>query len=712
MTRPRHWFRRSRALSCLIFCCALWLACPLLTSSSPLPTVASARPLTSRTHSPPSSPSCPEPELLSPTLLRWKGSLYSLHTPLSLDDPSAPSSLTKKEAKDAEKTAKKASQPELDPVGSPSFYLSIAAAFVCVVVAALAAGLTVGLVSIDPFDLQVILETALDDCETPSEAEELTRNKEAAVKLLPVVRRHHLLLVTLLLLNSAANETLPLFLDALVPSYVAVLISVTLVLVFGEILPSAVFTGAHQLALAARMVPVIYVCLFVFSPIAWPIAKLLDRWLGEHSEEPDLYKRGELKALVKLQSMQHSSSSSSSTSSSSFTSRLSSPRSHTSGSLSAPAARAVEEAGLSPDEVTIITGALEMKTATIGQVCVPLSSVFMLSNDARLDFDTLASMLAVGHSRIPVYDGERHNVTGILLVKRLIVISPEDRRLIRSLSLRRPLFIHPSLSLFDALNIFQRGVSHLAVVCHQPDRATALTRADPSTPLPPDVGIVGIVTLEDLLERLIKEEIDDETDGKGVIRELEGVRVRRKRVAAFRKAAMRIRSARETAKSITPTDLRVLSRMREERIQQRGGGSAGGRGSAEPPSHGPVHRHTSVGLSGGGLSVEVRSPLSAPLYSLNRHHSITQLPSPQSQLLTPNWGGGGRGGAGGRDGYGSVDEATGTAGINRWLRAASRVVVARHERGLIMQGVQEESAHHSEHDDPSPHHPLLSPTSS
>jgi len=33
--------------------------------------------------------------------------------------------------------------------------------------------------------------------------------------VLPLIQRHHYLLVTLLLYNSAANETLPLFLDRL-----------------------------------------------------------------------------------------------------------------------------------------------------------------------------------------------------------------------------------------------------------------------------------------------------------------------------------------------------------------------------------------------------------------------------------------------------------------------------------------------------------------
>lgn len=50
-----------------------------------------------------------------------------------------------------------------------------------------------------------------------------------------VIHRHHLLLVTLLLANSIAMEALPIFLDRLVPSWAAVLISVTAVLFFGEV---------------------------------------------------------------------------------------------------------------------------------------------------------------------------------------------------------------------------------------------------------------------------------------------------------------------------------------------------------------------------------------------------------------------------------------------------------------------------------------------
>lgn len=74
-------------------------------------------------------------------------------------------------------------------------------ALACVAVAALAAGLTMGLLSLDPLLLLIRMRAGSTEEE-----------KQQAATLLPIVKQHHLLLVTLLLLNSIANEALPLFL--------------------------------------------------------------------------------------------------------------------------------------------------------------------------------------------------------------------------------------------------------------------------------------------------------------------------------------------------------------------------------------------------------------------------------------------------------------------------------------------------------------------
>ncbi|KAH8048526.1 hypothetical protein JL721_11924 [Aureococcus anophagefferens] len=124
-----------------------------------------------------------------------------------------------------------------------------------------------GIVSLDATELRIMLRTA-----SPSE------RRHAAV-LLPLVERepHHQVLVTLLLVNSFANEALPLFLDAIAPSWAAILFSVVAVLFFGEIIPSAFFTGPSKYRIAARLAPVVNVALAALSPIALPLARVLDR---------------------------------------------------------------------------------------------------------------------------------------------------------------------------------------------------------------------------------------------------------------------------------------------------------------------------------------------------------------------------------------------------------------------------------------------------
>ena len=68
-----------------------------------------------------------------------------------------------------------------------------------------------------------------------------------------MIENHHLLLVTLLLANSASMESLPLMLNKMVSEFIAIIISVTLVLVFGEVVPQALCTGPDQLKIAANL---------------------------------------------------------------------------------------------------------------------------------------------------------------------------------------------------------------------------------------------------------------------------------------------------------------------------------------------------------------------------------------------------------------------------------------------------------------------------
>lgn len=59
--------------------------------------------------------------------------------------------------------------------------------------------------------------------------------KEAAASIYPLVSQNHRLMCTLLVMNSLAYECLPLFLDKLLPTWMTIIFSVSLLLVFGEV---------------------------------------------------------------------------------------------------------------------------------------------------------------------------------------------------------------------------------------------------------------------------------------------------------------------------------------------------------------------------------------------------------------------------------------------------------------------------------------------
>lgn len=451
-------------------------------------------------------------------------------------------------------------EEELAKPGSWEFYLNIGLAAGCVVLAALAAGLTIGLVAIEPFRLQILLETQEEDCTSARQVRELRAEKKYAQTILPVVVRHHLLLVTLLLMNSVANEALPLFLDEVVPTPIAVLLSVTFVLLFGEIIPSAIFTGPHQLMIASKLAPVVKVFMFLLFPIAFPISKVLDYLLGE--DHSDKYTKAELRALVKLHAHECKGSKKKGIGPRRNTdidpiqlqaklelAGVDVKTAHMAAAATTVAQIAIEEeehefihgrsldavnyvagvrdrsgsvasteAGLELDEISIMQGALDLKDTAAQEKMIPIARVYMLSADDVLSENKLADIVACGHSRIPVYDGERTNIRGLLLVKKLIVLNPTDRRTIRSLFVRPPLFIKPSTSLLDLLNRFQEGGSHLAVVTSNPRSVVESLRAD--VPFPDELEVLGIVTIEDVMETLIKEQIADETDFSGLKQKL------------------------------------------------------------------------------------------------------------------------------------------------------------------------------------------------
>ncbi|KAK1300309.1 DUF21 domain-containing protein [Acorus calamus] len=278
-------------------------------------------------------------------------------------------------------------------------------------------GLTLGLMSLSLVDLEVLAKSG-----TP-------QDRLHAAKILPVVERQHLLLCTLLICNAAAMEALPIFLDSIVSAWGAILISVTLILLFGEIIPQSI-CSQYGLAIGAALAPVVRVLVWICFPIAYPISKLLDYLLG--NGHTPLFRRAELKTLVNLHG---------------------------------------NEAGkggeLTHDETTIIAGALELSDKTARDAMTPISEAFAIDINSKLDRNLLKLIMDRGHSRVPVYYEQQTNIIGLILVKNLLTIHPVDEVLVKNVTIRKIPWVGENMPLYDILNEFQKGHSHMAVVMKQ-----------------------------------------------------------------------------------------------------------------------------------------------------------------------------------------------------------------------------------------------------
>ena len=103
-----------------------------------------------------------------------------------------------------------------------------------------------------------------------------------------------------------------------------------------------------------------------------------------------------------------------------------------------------------------------------------------------------------GFSRIPIHiPGEPMNFVGMLLVRVLISYDPEDALPVALFPLATLPETAADTSCLNILNYFQEGKSHMIVVSETPGEPT---------------GSLGVLTLEDVIEELIGEEIVDESD--------------------------------------------------------------------------------------------------------------------------------------------------------------------------------------------------------
>ena len=404
-----------------------------------------------------------------------------------------PENLSENFAAISQTTAKTPSPPADDEfaLGSAMWFTFQIISIVLTLFGGLCSGLTVGMLGVEQQDLEVEYKKYKN-----SKDPENKKKSDDAMKLLKLLKDHHLLLATLLLSNAAAMEALPLFLDDLVPSWLAIILSISVVLIFGEILPQAVCTGENQVRIACKMIPVVKCLIFVLYPICKPIGWLLDKVLGLHQKKR--YQTDNLRELIKLHSIvkkpveslqgQDAENENLKTSDNEKVHPDHDEKKANSKLFEQARKRSNEcgrkdsdedgsghnHGGFNDDEIGILLSTFDLRhdTVTDPEVIIPVKNIFWASEDQAVDKEFIKRLKAKNCTRFPIrHAGNEHRFMGIIGVKTLIKISMHDSPQTfkqyfenNHLTFNKIKYVSKDTTLITALRVFQMYKTSLIMV--------------------------------------------------------------------------------------------------------------------------------------------------------------------------------------------------------------------------------------------------------
>jgi len=273
--------------------------------------------------------------------------------------------------------------------------------------------------------------------------------------VLPLRKNTHLSLASIVLANVGVISATSLVLGERYSGLIAGISSTLLIVIFGEIFPQAFFLK-HALPVTAFFAPLLRLMIIVTYPIAKPLQLLLDK-LFKNKPNP-LHSRRELGLLIS----EH--------------------------------ANASNNSELDEDEVEIMRGALALSEKRVRDIMTNIKDAYWLTPDSVIDEHKIDEIKSENWSRIPILSSDQRECYGILLMKDLVDIDFDEKpHKISELPIHKLKVVGSMTALDTMFRHFIGAHSHLMAV----ER---------------DDFIVGIVTIEDLIEEIIGHEIEDESD--------------------------------------------------------------------------------------------------------------------------------------------------------------------------------------------------------
>jgi len=275
-----------------------------------------------------------------------------------------------------------------------------------------------------------------------------------AKRVLPLRQNVHLLLGSILFTNVAAASATAIVLGEYLNGLVAGIISTFLLVIIGEVFPQALFSK-NSLAWTSRFSPLLKLMIIITYPASKPLQLVLDKLFPKTVRT--LHSRGELGLIID---------------------------DHIDATNSE----------LDEDEVEIIRGALQLSEKRVRDIVTDIQHTFWLTPTTKLDGPQIDIIKAKGHSRIPIFNDQLTKCYGILLMKDLVDIDFDNNNFtVEDMSLYPTQLVGSMTALDTMFRKFIAAKTHLI-------------------PVEKDDYIIGVVSIEDLVEEILGHEIEDETD--------------------------------------------------------------------------------------------------------------------------------------------------------------------------------------------------------
>ena len=235
-------------------------------------------------------------------------------------------------------------------------------------------------------------------------------------------------------------------------------ITTILILIFGEIIPKT-FMRNHSERLLVPITRVLQACYYLLYPVVKIFMLIIESVLGEHASlQEKMITKDDIEFMV---------------------------------------GEAERDKSIDSKQIDLLTSILEFPTIKVKDIMTPRSEVHVIQHDAVFG-DIVAMVKEVQHSRYPIVEDDLDKTLGFIHVKDLVFASKEEKENLDLDNFKKePFFVYEHMKIQAVFDHMNRKKVHLSLVKDE------------------NGLVVGIVTLEDIMEEIfgeIQDEHDDEDD--------------------------------------------------------------------------------------------------------------------------------------------------------------------------------------------------------